>query len=107
MNELDIQIQNLEKRLKQKKEAKRKAEAKDRAKEQRELDRRNLLLGRALTESCNAVHFAKFRGYISSRKNELTNLSEKDFEMLLGYFEALIASKPSPKQSPLPLQESA
>jgi len=61
MNELDIQIQNLEKRLKQKKEAKRKAEAKDRAKEQRELDRRNLLLGRALTESCNAVHFAKFR----------------------------------------------
>lgn len=93
MTDLDKQIENLKKRLQQKKEAKRQVEAKQRAKEQRELDRHNLLLGRALAETCGAAHLEKLRGYIGQYKSRITILSDKDFDMLMGYFETLIEDK--------------
>lgn len=70
MTEIDKQIANLEKRLERKKQQKRQTEARQRAREQRELDRRNLLLGRTIAETFNAGQFAKLRGHVGSRKSD-------------------------------------
>lgn len=93
MTEIDEQIERLQKRLQQKKEEKRRKEAKTRAREQRELDRRNLLLGRTIAEAFNAPQFEKLRGHIGSRKCELTTLSEEDYQQLMTYLGSLMASR--------------
>lgn len=93
MSDLDQQIENLKKRLKQKQELKRREEARDRAKQQRELDRRNLLLGRALSQAGQADYFQSLRGVLGQRKSELTDLSGKDYEILMRYFDELIGKR--------------
>lgn len=89
-------VERLKRLLNQAKIEERKIEARDRAKEQRALDRRNLLLGRALAQTGQANYFKSLRGAIGKRKSQLTDLNEQDYENLMAYFEELIKERPEP-----------
>lgn len=93
MTDYNSKIARLKKQLQQVEQKKRTAEAKQRAKEQRELDRRNMLLGRALAQTGEGSYFQTLRGVLGQRKSELRDLSEKDYQNLMTYFDQLIRRK--------------
>ena len=94
MSTLEQQIETLKQRLQRKRQEKRKADAKQRAKEQRNLDRRNLLLGRALAETCGLAKLEGLIRHLGDSKQKMTSLTDKDFQIVMDYLAMLLAQHP-------------